>query len=122
MTRIAYDTHSGRSERRGAMAWIILAVSGMLEAVWATALDASKGFKKWLPTAIFAVSIVASMIGLSFAMRSIPAGTAYAVWVGIGAVLTVLIPVIRRTETLTRSRALLLLLVVGSIIGLKVVA
>lgn len=104
------------------MAWIVLAVSGMLEAVWATALDASKGFKKRMPTLIFAISIVVSMVGLSFAMLSIPAGTAYAVWVGIGAVLTVLIPVLRRTETLSWSRALLLCLLVGSIIGLKVVA
>ncbi|HYH12086.1 MAG TPA: multidrug efflux SMR transporter [Thermomicrobiales bacterium] len=70
------------------MSWIVLVVSGMLEAVWATALGRSDGFTKPGPSIIFLVAMTLSMIGLASAMRSIPVGTAYAVWVGIGAALT----------------------------------
>ena len=68
------------------MAWLVLIVSGVLEAVWATALGRSEGFTRFAPTLVFGVAIVASMAGLAFAMRTLPVGTAYAVWVGIGAV------------------------------------
>ncbi|WP_062541885.1 DMT family transporter, partial [Mycobacterium celatum] len=71
------------------MAWLTLVVSGILEAVWATALNRSDGFSKLGPSLVFAVSLTLSMTGLAFAMRSLPTGTSYAVWVGIGAVLTV---------------------------------
>ena len=71
------------------MYWLILALSGVLEAVWATALGKSVGFTKLWPTVVFGVAIILSMGGLGFAMREIPIGTAYAVWVGIGATLTV---------------------------------
>lgn len=71
------------------MSWIILIVSGVLEAVWATALDKSEGFTKLWPTITFVVSLALSMGGLAYAMRDIPVGTSYAVWVGIGAALTV---------------------------------
>ena len=104
------------------MAWVVLVLSGMLEAVWASALAASKGFKKPRPTALFAVSLVASMAGLAWAMTSLPTGTAYAVWVGIGASLTVLWAMIRGTEKATTARILFLLLLVACVIGLKVVS
>ena len=68
------------------MSWVILIVSGVLEAVWATALGKSEGFTKLWPTVVFGVTLVASMGGLAWAMRDISTGTAYAVWVGIGAV------------------------------------
>ena len=71
------------------MSWIVLVVSGVLEAVWATALGKSEGFTRPWPTVVFGVTVVLSMVGLAWAMRSIPTGTAYAVWVGIGAALTV---------------------------------
>ena len=71
------------------MAWVILIVSGVLEAVWATALGKSEGFSRLWPSVIFFAGLVASMGGLALAMRTIPIGTAYAVWVGIGAALTV---------------------------------
>src|SRR5690349_23477900 len=71
------------------MSWLILALSGVLEAVWATAMGKSEGFTKLVPSVVFGVAIVASMAGLALAMRELPVGTAYAVWVGIGAVLTV---------------------------------
>lgn len=104
------------------MAWIILIVSGMLEAVWASALSASQGFKRRKPTALFLISLVLSMAGLAWAMSSLPTGTAYAVWVGIGATLTVLWGFITKQERPTTARILLLLLLVGSVVGLKMVS
>ena len=67
------------------MDWVILLASGVLEAVWATALGRSEGFARLGPTVVFGVSLVASMAGLAYAMRTLPTPTAYAVWVGIGA-------------------------------------
>lgn len=104
------------------LAWVILVVSGMLEAVWATALDASKGFKKLWPSVLFLVSMAASMVGLSFAMHTIPVGTAYAVWVGIGAVLTAAWAIISGKERATLVRMLLLIGLIGCVVGLKVVS
>src|SRR3712207_6821814 len=71
------------------MAWLILLLSALFEAVWATALGHSDGLTLLAPTAVFLAALTASMAGLSWAMRSIPIGTAYAVWVGVGAALTV---------------------------------
>jgi quaternary ammonium compound-resistance protein SugE len=71
------------------MSWIILIASGVLEAVWATALGRSEGFTKPIPSVVFVVGLVLSMGGLAWALRELPVGTAYAVWVGIGAALTV---------------------------------
>ncbi|HEY1133361.1 MAG TPA: multidrug efflux SMR transporter [Nocardioides sp.] len=103
------------------MVWGVLVVSGVLESVWATALGASDGFTRRVPTIVFAVSLVASMGGLAYAMSGIPVGTAYAVWVGIGAVLTVLISVVRGDARLTLLKGALLAGLIGCIVGLKVV-
>lgn len=104
------------------MHWIVLIFSGMLEAVWATALGASEKFKKPVPTIVFVVALIGSMGGLAYAMTSIPIGTAYAVWVGIGAVLTVGLAIIRKQEKATLVRILLLLGIVACVVGLKAVA
>jgi quaternary ammonium compound-resistance protein SugE len=104
------------------MAWLILVASGMLEAVWATALAASDGFRKPIPVVVFLVSVVASMIGLSYAMADLPTGTAYAVWVGIGATLTVVWAIVTGAEKATVARIALLCLLVGSVAGLKAVS
>ncbi len=104
------------------MAWFVLIVSGMLEAVWASALSASRNFRRPAPTALFFVSLALSMAGLAWAMTSLPTGTAYAVWVGIGATLTVLWGLVTRQERPTVARLLLLALLVGSVIGLKAVS
>jgi len=104
------------------MAWIVLVVSGMLEAVWASALSASDGFRRWRPTVLFLVSCTLSMAGLAWAMVDLPTGTAYAVWVGIGATLTVLWGFVTGQERATTARVLLLILLVGSVIGLKAVS
>lgn len=104
------------------MDWLILVASGVLEAVWATALGDSHGFRRPVPTVVFVVAMIASMAGLAYAMVTISVGTAYATWVGIGAVLTVLIAVVRRQETLSPVRALLLAVLVASVVGLKAVS
>jgi len=104
------------------MAWLLLIVAGVLEAVWASALGASRNFTKKGPTALFVVALVLSMVGLALAMNDLPVGTAYAVWVGIGAVLTVVIAVVRGQEVLTVARALVLAVLIGCVVGLKVVS
>jgi quaternary ammonium compound-resistance protein SugE len=104
------------------MAWIILIASGVLEAVWASALAASKGFRRVVPTVVFAVALLVSMAGLAYAMTEISTGTAYAVWVGIGATLTVVWAIVTRRERASTARILLLLLLVACVIGLKVVS
>jgi len=104
------------------MAWLVLVASGVLEAVWATAMDRSDGFSRLLPSLIFAVSLLFSMAGLAFAMRSLPTGTSYAVWVGIGVVLTVGYAMLTGDETASPVKVLLIAGVVGCIAGLKVVS
>ena len=104
------------------MAWTVLIASGLLEAVWATALGASGGLKKPRPTALFVVALLLSMAGLAYAMQTLPTGTAYAVWVGIGAVLTVGLAVARKQERLTVARTALLAVLIGCVVGLKAVS
>jgi quaternary ammonium compound-resistance protein SugE len=104
------------------MAWLILVASGVLEAVWATAMDRSNGFSRLAPSLIFAVSLLFSMTGLAFAMRTLPTGTSYAVWVGIGAVLTVGYAMLTGEESASPVKLLLIAGVVGCIGGLKVVS
>jgi quaternary ammonium compound-resistance protein SugE len=103
------------------VSWIVLILSGVLEAVWATALGRSAGFTRLWPTVVFAVGLVASMGGLAFAMREISTGTAYAVWVGIGAALTVLYAMLFGGDGFSLVKALLLVGLVGCVIGLKLV-
>lgn len=104
------------------MSWVVLIISGVLEAVWATALGKSEGFTKLWPSVVFAVGLLASMGGLAFALRDIPVGTGYAVWVGIGAVLTVGYAMVTGTETVSLIKLLLILGLVGCVIGLKIVS
>ena len=101
------------------MSWLVLVLSGVLEAVWATALGRTEGFTRLAPTAVFAVALVASMGGLAYAMRDLPVGTAYAVWVGLGAALTAGYAMATGTEPVSVLRVLLLAGIVGCVIGLK---
>ena len=103
------------------MAWFVLVLSGMLEAVWATALGRSEGLTRPVPTATFLVALTLSMGGLGYAMRTLPVGTSYAVWVGIGSVLTLVIAMATGTESFSVVKGLLLAGLVGCIIGLKLV-
>ncbi|MFD3810158.1 DMT family transporter [Rhodococcus sp. NPDC058639] len=103
------------------MAWIVLVLSGVLEAVWATALGKSDGFTRLWPTVIFGVTVVASMAGLAYAMRTLPVGTSYAVWVGIGAALTVGYAMVTGSESATLVKLLLITGIVACVVGLKLV-
>ena len=101
------------------MAWAVLVVSGVLEAVWATALGRSAGFTRLVPSLVFAVAVVLSMVGLAYPMRELPTGTAYAVWVGIGAALTAGWAMWSGDEPTSVVRLLLLAGIVGCVVGLK---
>ncbi|WP_127500927.1 DMT family transporter [Actinoplanes solisilvae] len=101
------------------MAWIVLVASGVLESVWAIALSRSQGFTRLTPSVVFGVALLASMVGLGYSLRSIPVGTGYAVWVGIGAVGTALAGMLFLGESHSVLRILSLLLVVAGVVGLK---
>ncbi|WP_028851525.1 DMT family transporter [Thermocrispum municipale] len=101
------------------MAWLVLVLSGALESVWAVALGKSEGFSRLVPSVVFFVALAASMAGLAYAMRSIPTGTAYAVWVAIGAALTVAFGMITGTESINWLRIVFLVGLIGCVIGLK---
>ncbi|GAC1569567.1 MAG: multidrug efflux SMR transporter [Pseudarthrobacter sp.] len=107
------------------MSWLILILSGSLEAVWAAALHRTfevSGRRRIAPALLFLVSVLASMAGLAFAMQSIPTGTAYAVWVGVGVVLTSTYAILTKAERPTTARLLLLTGIAACVVGLKVVA
>jgi quaternary ammonium compound-resistance protein SugE len=101
------------------MAWLVLVVAGGLEAVWAVALGKSDGFTRLTPSIVFLIAIAGSMAGLGYAMRTLPIGTAYAVWVGIGASLTVAFSMATGDEPASVVKVLLMLGLIGCIIGLK---
>ena len=101
------------------MAWIVLVVSGVLETVWASALSESRGFSRPVPGVVFGISLVLSMAGLGYALQTIPVGTGYAVWVGIGAVGTALYGIAALGESASVARLLCLTLIVAGVVGLK---
>ena len=103
------------------MAWIVLVLSGVLEAVWATALGKSAGFTRLVPTVVFGVALVVSMAGLAYAMRTLPTGTSYAIWVGIGAALTVGYAMVTGAEAASLVKILLIGGIIACVIGLKLV-
>lgn len=103
------------------MPWLVLVVSGVLEAVWATALGRSEGFTRPGPTITFFVALAFSMAGLAYAMRFLPIGTSYVVWVGIGATLTVVYAMLTGSEPFSVVRALLIAGIVGCVVGLKLI-
>lgn len=103
------------------MAWIVLVVSGMFEAVWAVALGRSEGFTKLWPSVVFFAALVVSMAGLAYAMRTLPTGTSYAIWVGIGASLAVVYSMATGEESVSIAKVLLICGLIGCIMGLKLV-
>lgn len=102
------------------MSWLVLVVSGVLEAVWATALGRSEGLTRLAPSLTFLVALLLSMAGLAYAMRELPVGTSYVVWVGIGATLTVAYAMLTGTEPVSAVRLLLLAGILGCVVGLKI--
>ncbi len=101
------------------MHWTVLVLSGVLEAVWATALGRSDGLSRLAPSLVFLVAAAASFVGLAYAMAGLPTSTAYAVWVGIGAALTAAWAMASGDEPVSLVRSLLLLGIVGCVVGLK---
>lgn len=104
------------------MAWLILVLSGVLEAVWAIALGRSDGFSRLGPTVLFGTALVVSMAGLAYAMRSLPTGTSYAVWVGIGAALTVAYGMVSGTEPASVAGSCSFSGIVGCVVGLQLIS
>jgi quaternary ammonium compound-resistance protein SugE len=103
------------------MSWVILVLSGAFEAVWAIALDRSAGFTRLWPSVVFFAALIVSMGGLAVALKELPVGTAYAVWVGIGASIAIVYSFVSGQEAVSLAKVLFLLMIVGGIIGLKVV-
>ncbi|AKJ43404.1 quaternary ammonium compound efflux SMR transporter SugE [Pragia fontium] len=101
------------------MAWIILIIAGMLEVVWAIGLKYSHGFTRLTPSIITAVAMAASVFLLAHAMKTLPVGTAYAVWTGIGAVGAAITGILLLGESVNAMRIISLCLIIGGIIGLK---
>lgn len=104
------------------MAWVYLAVAGLFEIVWAIALKYADGFTKLWPSAIAVIGMIASVILLELSLRDLPAGTAYAVWTGIGTVGAAILGMVLFQEPVTAIRIGCIGLIVCGIAGLKAVA
>lgn len=101
------------------MSWLILLVAGLLEVVWAVGLKYTHGFSRLVPSVITVTAMIASIALLSWAMKSLPVGTAYAIWTGIGAVGAAITGILLLGESASLGRLLSLGLIVCGIIGLK---
>ena len=104
------------------MAWTVLVLAGILEIGWAVGLKYTDGFTRWLPSALTIVAMAGSMWLLALALRSIPIGTAYAVWTGIGAAGTAVFGILLFAEPATALRLASIGLIVAGIAGLKLAA
>ena len=104
------------------MAWTVLVLAGILEIGWAVGLKYTDGFTRWLPSALTIVAMAGSMWLLAIALRSIPIGTAYAVWTGIGAAGTAVLGILLFAEPATALRLASIGLIVAGIAGLKLAA
>lgn len=101
------------------MPWLILVIAGLLEVVWALMLKQSAGFTKPVPTVAFLISLCLSMFLLAQAIKSLPVGTAYAVWTGIGALGTAIVGIVWLGESRDMLKVISLLMLVAGIIGLR---
>ncbi|SFT93616.1 quaternary ammonium compound-resistance protein SugE [Kosakonia arachidis] len=101
------------------MSWLILLIAGLLEVVWAVGLKYTHGFTRLIPSIITVTAMIASVVLLSWAMKTLPIGTAYAIWTGIGAVGAAIAGVVLLGESASLARILSLCLIVAGIIGLK---
>jgi quaternary ammonium compound-resistance protein SugE len=104
------------------MAWVILFVAGLFEIGWAVGLKYAEGFTRFWPSVFTVVSLVASMGLLGLSLRSLPLGTAYAVWTGIGTIGTVVLGILLFREPATALRLGCIALIVAGILGLKLAA
>lgn len=103
------------------MAWLILIGAGVMEAVWAVSLERSHGFSNPAPTVVFFIALALSMVGLGIALKSLPLATAYAVWVGIGAALTVTFGMVSGEDPVSFVKVALIAVLIFCVIGLKLV-
>lgn len=105
------------------MPWIVLLVSAVFEAVWATALGKSDGLSVLGPSVVFfvALALALSMLGLGWATKHIPIGTAYAVWVGVGAALTVTYAILTGDESVSVGKVVFIAGIIAAVVGLKLV-
>ncbi len=101
------------------MPWTLLVIAGLLEVCWAIGLKYTEGFTRLVPSVLTVAAMVGSVVLLAMAMKSLPVGTSYAVWVGIGAVGTALLGMALFGEPASAARLLSLGLVVAGIVGLK---
>lgn len=104
------------------MDWAVLFLSGIMESVWAIALDKSDGFTNVVPTIVFIVGMLLSMLGLGYAVKTLPIGVSYAVWTGIGVIATATFSMATGAEPASLAKVLLLIGLVGCIAGLRVVS
>jgi quaternary ammonium compound-resistance protein SugE len=104
------------------MAWVSLLIAGLLEVVWAIGLKYTEGFSRFWPSVITAAAMVASLYFLAQALKTLPVGTGYAVWTGIGAVGTALFGILLFSESVNPGRLISIALIVGGIVGLKLSA
>lgn len=102
------------------MAWIILVIAGLFETGWAVGLKYTEGFTRLWPTVWTAFALVISMALLGWSVKTLPLGTAYAVWTGIGAVGTVIVGIVLFKEPATVARLACVCLIVAGIVGLKI--
>lgn len=101
------------------MAWLVLLASAVFEAVWATALGRSDGFSNLAPTIVFLVALTISMLGLGWTLKHIPIGTAYAVWTGVGAALTVVYAMATGAEAVSVGKVVFIGGIITAVVGLK---
>jgi len=104
------------------MAWIVLFIAGLFETCWAIGLKYTDGFTRLWPSVGTVVAMIVSVVLLGWSMRTLPVGTAYAVWTGIGAVGTVLLGLVLFDEPATVARLGCVALIVAGIVGLKLTA
>lgn len=104
------------------MAWLILLLAGLLEVGWAVGLKYTEGFTRPLPTALTVLSMLASIGLLGLALKSLPLGTAYAIWTGIGTIGTAILGMVLFGEAATTARLACIALIVAGIVGLKIVS
>ena len=101
------------------MTWIILILAGLLEVTWAVGLKYTEGFTRLVPTALTVTAMVGSIVLLGLALRTLPLGTAYAIWTGIGTVGTVIFGIVVLNEPASVVRLACIAMIIGGIVGLK---